>query len=183
MNEKTKISSYGQSGGITAHTVNSKNVGGSRQNSRMPKWRRWLVIAGALLAAAASAAAVLEFFDVGPWGIGMKDKRVTEIKSINQSGGITAHTVNVGAQRRQMTEKDGAQIKDVIPTDAQVTVATVFGDSEAFAFAIQVREWLLKNGYAEVKGVNEYGGLAVPIFGQEISKTKDGYQIFIGSRE
>jgi hypothetical protein len=111
------------------------------------------------------------------------DKPSTNVTSYNQSGGITAHTVNIEPRRRQMTERDGAQIKQHVPTNATVRVATMFADAEAMAFATQVREWMLRNGYGEVGGVDEYG-LTQPIFGQRIEQKSDGsYLVFIGARD
>jgi hypothetical protein len=62
----TNISSHGQSGGITAHTVNVNARLQPQADARQPWWKTWWGIVGGLLGAAAAIVAILEFFDIKP---------------------------------------------------------------------------------------------------------------------
>ena len=86
--------------------------------------------------------------------MGSKSKKI-KVTSINQQGGITAGSVNIGPQPRIMNEQLSNQIKQRIPTSAKVTVIAVLRDGEAFEFANQVLDWLNANGYANTKGVDQ----------------------------
>ncbi len=81
-----------------------------------------------------------------------------------------------------MTANDGRQIRQSVPIGASVRVAAVMGDNEAMAFAAEVRGWMLANGYSEVGGV-DLKAFIDPVFGQQIIKTNERYEILIGARE
>lgn len=112
----------------------------------------------------------------------MADDRNIFITSNNQMGGVTAHTVNVGAPARTMNEELGNQLKQKIPTSASVTVSASMNDSESFEFANQVLTWLKGNGYDNVHGVNGKMWMP-PIKGHGLSKkNKNEFEIAIGTR-
>jgi len=113
----------------------------------------------------------------------MPEDKKTTITSINQSGGITAHTVNVGPQPRQINAALGGQIHAMIPAGSKVSIIAVMGDSEAFSFAQQIKCWMQQNGYPSVDGVSQ-AVFSQPVLGQNINKKPDGsYDIVIGGRQ
>ena len=104
------------------------------------------------------------------------------ITSYNQMGGITAQTVNFGTTARYMNENLGAQLQEHIPTDANVRVVAVLGDSEAFGFANQVMTWMKNNGYENIQGVDQ-AVYSQPVKGQNVNKKDENeFEIIIGSR-
>ena len=103
------------------------------------------------------------------------------ITSFNQTGGITAHTVNLGPTARQMNEQLGQQLKQHIPTDKRVTVVAALGDAEAFGFANQIFQWMKSNGYRDVCGVDQ-AVFSQPVTGQNINMKGEGYEVVIGGR-
>lgn len=72
------------------------------------------------------------------------DQRVT---SHNQSGGITAHTVNIGSQQRTITEALKQQIRTQVPRALPITVVAVMGDGEALRFAHELHAFLSSEGF------------------------------------
>ncbi len=77
----------------------------------------------------------------------MADKPIS-VTSYNQSGGITAGTVNVVApQARAMTDQLAAQILRDIPRDKEITVMAMLGDAESYRFASGVHQFMKSNGY------------------------------------
>ena len=111
----------------------------------------------------------------------MGNDNKTNITSINQTGGITAHTVNLGPTARQMSDQLGQQLKQHIPTDKKVTVTAVLGDGEAFGFANQILQWMKSNGYRDVAGVDQ-SVFTQPVSGQNINAKPDGFEIIIGTK-
>ena len=109
-----------------------------------------------------------------------KTSQVFSVTSHNQRGGITAAVVNVGPQPRTLDSKLQNRLKQLLPDKTrQVTVTCVMGDSEAFAFATQTKEFLARQGY-NVKGVNQAVFLA-PVTGQSFDP--DTLTITIGTRQ
>ena len=108
-----------------------------------------------------------------------KDKII--IKSTNQSGGITAHTVNINTGPRQMTNELGDQIKSNVPADATLTVTTAM-DDESLNFGIQIYKWLKSNGYPYAKGVNSAMWVN-PVIGLELGKKNDKeFELRVGAK-
>ncbi len=106
----------------------------------------------------------------------------TNITSINQMGGVTAHTVNLGPKARKMTESLGAQIKEEIPTNAKIKVTASLGDGEALGFANQILQWLKSNGYDDATGVNQ-AVWSKPVAGQHLNKKGDKeFELLIGTK-
>lgn len=77
------------------------------------------------------------------------------ITSHNQSGGITAHTVNVGRPPREIDTTFIHEINKYIPEGSIVNVNAVAGDQEAFSFAENILTWLRSKGYRNT--ANDHG--------------------------
>ena len=105
------------------------------------------------------------------------------VNSYNQHGGITAHTVNVGAQPRHVTAELVEQMNNNVPKTANVTVTAVMGDGEAFAFGNEILQWLNSNGYINAVGVNQ-SLFSQPVSGQILEGDSErGFRIIIGNRQ
>jgi hypothetical protein len=102
------------------------------------------------------------------------------IGSTGQSGGITAHTVNIGSLPRQLDVPMSQQLLQALPKAKPVTVTAVMGDQEAFAFANQILSFLKSQGYA-VEGVNQ-AVYSQPIHGQWVNPSATGFDIIVGGR-
>jgi hypothetical protein len=102
------------------------------------------------------------------------------VTSYNQSGGITAHTVNVAPAARRFDSGHASQLKGILPVGAKVSVTAVMGDQEAFGFASEVDAWLRSAGYV-VDGVNQ-AIFSKPVTGQGVEKVGDEYRLVIGSQ-
>lgn len=110
----------------------------------------------------------------------MADDKVT---SYFQSGGITAHTVNVNNSPRKMSDSLGSQLKEKISKDSKISIVAAMGDGEACSFAKQVLEWLKDDGYSNVLGVIQ-AIWTTPFKGQVVNKkSEEEYEIRIGHRE
>lgn len=106
--------------------------------------------------------------------------QVFNIISTNQSGGITAGVVNVGPQPRKVDAELIRQLQQLLPDKAKtVTVTSVMGDGEAFDFATQIKDVLVKQGY-DVNGVNR-AVFSAPIIGQQFNP--DTLTLTIGTRQ
>ena len=75
------------------------------------------------------------------------------VTSVCQQGGITAGIVNVGPQPRKIDDGFKAQFAQLIPDKTRVvTITSVLGDSEAYSFAMQIKDYLTSQGY-QIDGV------------------------------
>lgn len=72
------------------------------------------------------------------------DQRVI---SHNQSGGITAHTVNLGPQPRRMDQTLKSQILRDLPKTDPITVMAMWGDGESIQLASEIHAFLKANGF------------------------------------
>jgi hypothetical protein len=90
----------------------------------------------------------------------VSDEKKVFITSVNQSGGITAQTVNLGPSQRHLGQKDAALISANVPKDATIKVQAVMNDPEAYRLADEALQWLKANGYQNVSGVDL--GLYIP---------------------
>jgi len=106
--------------------------------------------------------------------------QVFHVTSKNQSGGITAGVVNVGQQPRKVDAGLIRKLQQMLPDKAKtVTVTAVMGDGEAFNFATQIKDVLMKQGY-DVNGVNQ-AVFSAPIMGQQFNP--DTLTLTIGTRQ
>lgn len=113
------------------------------------------------------------------------DDHTTIISSTNQSGGITAQTVNVTQQSQQLRHLNQFVEQDLvskIPKNSNVKVTAVLGDQEAFAFATEVSQFL-KNDQYNIEGPDQ-AVFNKPVVGQFIKQTPpNNYDIIIGSNQ
>ena len=80
---------------------------------------------------------------------------VINVVSHDQSGGITAGILNIGAQPRNLGIKLQQQLLKFLPDkEGDVTITSVMGDGEALRFATQIKDFLIGQGYS-VKSVNQ----------------------------
>lgn len=105
------------------------------------------------------------------------------VTSHNQSGGITAHTVNLKPVPRTMNDQIGHKLIKQLPQSAKVIVSAVQGDAEALGFAQQVLHWLKANGYNKISGV-DIVFYPQPVYQQQIKKISESdYEIIIGTQK
>ena len=104
------------------------------------------------------------------------DKTIINISSTLQSGGITAHTVNMASPARHINASNAAQIKEVIEENEfeKITVTAALNDAEAFGLASEILELIKSLGY-EADGVNQAVWMPPPV-GQGVEmKDKELY--------
>jgi hypothetical protein len=88
----------------------------------------------------------------------MIDQSVT---SYNQQGGITAHSVTIGPQQRNLDSPTSEQLKQQmlsqLPRDKDITVMAILGDTESITFAQQIHSFLKDNGFKlkEPNGISQ----------------------------
>lgn len=107
-----------------------------------------------------------------------------QVSSTNQSGGITAHTINARKSARHINQRLKAQINGLIPADKseKIIVSSSLNDSEAFAFAKEIKDYLVSQG-RNVEGVNQVITIP-PAVGQDAYRDENGvFNIRVGSRE
>lgn len=116
---------------------------------------RELVVAGFILVGAASVLWLVAWGKTSP---AAKDALSEgslavghSVSSHNQSGGITAHTVNTKPPQRTLTDKWGQKIIRELaehPKTSYYQVGARQGDDEAYYLAEQVRNYMVQNGYS-----------------------------------
>jgi hypothetical protein len=71
--------------------------------------------------------------------------------SYGQTGGITAGTVNIGPQPRDLNSAWGEPFKSQmlrnLPRDKDLTVTSILGDTETSDLAVQIWNFLKSNGF------------------------------------
>lgn len=115
----------------------------------------------------------------------MFDKKqgdVVNITSHHQTGGITAHTVNVGARPRMLNAAAQQQLTARVPKSVPVKVHAVLGDGEAYQLAQQIVAFLTDGGYTIVPGGIDQVVLAEPRPGVGIDAQPTLTTIHVGSR-
>lgn len=102
---------------------------------------------------------------------------IHSVTSHQQSGGITAHTVNVAPPTRSFKSHDLTDLKTFLAQfgGTPVTVTCGFGDGEAAHFAEEVKELLLAAGW-QVTGVDHVlrtppppGGISILFTGPDVN--------------
>ena len=102
------------------------------------------------------------------------------VTSVGQQRGITAGIVNVGPQARKIDDRLKAELAQLLPDKSSaVTITSVIGDSEAFSFATQIKDYLTSQGY-KIQGVNQsvFTGIVPPL-----GFDRETLTITIGSRQ
>lgn len=77
-----------------------------------------------------------------------ENKNNIYITSNNQSGGITAHTVNFTKPKRELVDLEKQQLLEVIAKypSYKVDIHAVMGNAEAFQYAKQIFDFLKSKG-------------------------------------
>jgi hypothetical protein len=104
------------------------------------------------------------------------------VTSYFQSGGITAHTVNIGAQPRHINEALKNNLENNLSNhkEKDIKIMSLMGDGEANVFAHEIREYLISKGY-KVNGFSQ-AVWPTPLKGQGIEFPSDGtVLIWVGS--
>lgn len=109
------------------------------------------------------------------------DDKKAVVTSYNQSGGITAHTVNLGPPARHVAGTWLQWLNDRIPTGSKVEVEVVMGDSEAVRFAHEIEGYL-----QQTRGctITTFAQSMIPgdPAGQQITRRDDGsYHVIVGA--
>lgn len=102
------------------------------------------------------------------------------IVSIGQQGGVTAHTVNIGAAKQKLTENARLQILrklENVDASAPVTVVTNASDTASYGIAREVREILHQKGFNSRVG-QTMGSVYPP--GISFRDGPDGLKILVG---
>lgn len=95
------------------------------------------------------------------------------VTSHNQSGGITAHTVNLGPQQRQLDAGMKQQLVSMLPKDRTIKVDAPMGDGEAITFSQEVWNFLAAAGYTMHKdGLSQAVRMPAPR-GQSVDLTSE----------
>lgn len=102
------------------------------------------------------------------------------VQSVNQSGGITAHTVNLGLQPRVLLDADKQLMLAKIPRDKPIGVTAVLGDTEALALAGDIYAFLKTSGFnMEEDGVSQ-SIFTTPIKGVIVSLEPSKTRVIVG---
>lgn len=97
-----------------------------------------------------------------------------KVISYNQSGGITAHTVNVERPQRHIDNNLRNQIRRELPKERPINLTCLLGDSETYQLASEILDFLLSEGFTVVEG-----GICQSIF----SKPVQGLVVEHGEKE
>lgn len=104
------------------------------------------------------------------------------VSSTGQTGGITAHTVNLGPRRRTMNSPEATDLKrqilTTLPRDRPIEVSSVMGDAECFEFAAQLSSFLRDNGFnvsSESQAI-----FNKPVRGLQVDQTGNPIHFYVG---
>jgi hypothetical protein len=116
----------------------------------------------------------------------LDDKKNTiNVISYNQQGGITANSVFLENEQRNLTETLQKDLLNTLSSDTtKVRIDANLGDPEAYQFAEQVKQFLLSKGYTNIEGVNLLVTIP-PMQGQIIMSNaeRNGFEIKIGTKK
>lgn len=106
------------------------------------------------------------------------------VTSHNQTGGITAHTVNMGPPRRDISAPMCVplkeQIRREIPRDKPITVVAVMGDGEAAEFALQLHGYLKAQGYTMAEAGISQAMYSTPPTNLNVQPSAGGLEFVVG---
>jgi hypothetical protein len=105
------------------------------------------------------------------------DQHVT---SYNQSGGITAHTVNIGPQKRKLNATLKQQLLS-LPRTNPITVMAMMGNAESMDFAIEIHEFMQSAGMPMAESGISQGMFMGVVKGLNFDATRA--QITVGANE
>jgi len=105
------------------------------------------------------------------------------VTSYNQSGGITAHTVNMAPPPRQLDEHGRAQLLQMIPRDRTVEVAAE-NHPEPVQLAQQVWQFMAASGFKMGAGLSYRMSFPATVgLHVDLNSNPEIAQIVIGLRE
>ncbi len=110
-----------------------------------------------------------------------ENKGDIHITSHNQSGGITAHTVNIGKRERKLDEAGKQGIETALkqfPNARRFGVTAIMGDPEAMNAAIEIRAYLQSTGRNVAQHIDQvaYGS---PVYDAQTVEKDNGALIEI----
>jgi hypothetical protein len=111
-----------------------------------------------------------------------QDFGANSVVSMNQSGGITAGTINMEKQPRQLDNRLVEKIHLSLPKSAKINIYSNATDPESINFADQISAWMKRDGY---RIGDEFRGIPVnAVYGIRFHKPNDSiYEIEVGIRE
>jgi hypothetical protein len=81
------------------------------------------------------------------------------VKSYNQQGGITAHSVTIAPPSRNLDAPENQTLKQQmlsqLPKDKEISVTAILGDAESIDFALQINGFLKANGFKVKDGISQ----------------------------
>ena len=110
------------------------------------------------------------------------DFKKISVISNNQSGGITAYSVNIAPQERKLDSRLMQQLDDLLSGNSgkKISVTAIMGDQEAFQFATQIQNYLVSKGH-NPDGVNQ-AVYTQPVKGQIVEQNENAINFIIGAR-
>ena len=108
------------------------------------------------------------------------------VTSFSQSGGITANTVNLKPVPRVFNENYARELDKVLPSDKskKIQLEVIGNDAEALNFVMQIKNFLIKEGYTNVSDEPDICLMPVsPIEKQEVAEKDTEFIIRIGHNE
>ena len=112
---------------------------------------------------------------------GGAQQEIHNVTSREQSGGITAHTVNLDTKpRRTLTPETKATLLRDLSNDRPVRVMGMNGDSESMSFANEIYDGLKANNYTMLnESAMSHQFFNPPVFGFKISEGEGGAEWWI----
>jgi hypothetical protein len=103
------------------------------------------------------------------------------VNSISQSGGITAHTVNVNPKyQRALGDSIREKLLKNVPRDKLVVVWATHGDQESFRYANEIFQFLKASGFNLFGDAPQGNIFTQPLYGVTVTPQDDKTEIYIG---
>jgi hypothetical protein len=113
-----------------------------------------------------------------PYSVKKIDQSVT---SHNQSGGITARTVNINPKyQRVLGDPIRQKLLDNVPRSKLAVVWVSHGDQESFRYGNEIFQFLRGNGFKLFGDSPQQNIFLQPLYGVTVSPKEDQTEIFIG---
>ncbi len=108
------------------------------------------------------------------------------VTSYNQSGGITAGTVNIGPQPRSLANPNTDELKKQIlrelPRDKPIVIQAVMSDTESMSFAEEIHAFLKSNGF-QLDGEVVYAMFVSPLKGLFMRDEGAKFKLIVGANQ
>lgn len=114
----------------------------------------------------------------------VRNQAIVNITSNHQTGGITAQNVNIGLkpQQRILNFALKKQLFEFLNDKNEIIdISSVNGDVEAYNFAVEIGQFLQRNGYTKVN--TSQAIYSPPLEGQTMTRVNNHAQIEIGSQK